>query len=236
MKLLTFALFILASFSSQAEGLEHCYKAIHKHVSEAIAHNLKLDPTYSELSEGRSHILSMTLVFYERLSIFAVKNIERESLVYQKKGIALLCDELADMKNLPDFQNNLPVNLRPTLFHSYNSKVINSKLKLSLQNDDLKKAYDDVASDLYELESFPNQLCMTRHILESIGRTLLLADEHREKAKKLGLPDPISTIKKFISLQRNTLGLAHNLDEKAFPLQRDGILLFCQDVPAISWK
>jgi hypothetical protein len=156
--------------------------------------------------------------------------------MYQEKGIALLCDELADMKDLPDFQNSLPENLRPTIFHRYNSKLINSKLKASLQINDLKKAYDDVASDLYELESFPNQLCMTRHILESIARTLLQTDKHRKKARNLELPDPINTVKKFISLQRKTLGLAHNLDKKAFPLQRDGILLFCQDVPAIFWK
>lgn len=230
-------IFLLASISHAfAEGENHCFKAIQKHITEAIDHNKIVAKRYSQLTQGESKRLSYTLINLERMSKLLVKNIERESRVYQAKGINLLCDELAEMKDLPRFQDRLPEELRPLNFLPYETKNLNHKLKELLKDDLLEEAYSAVAQDLIILENEPYQQCLTRHFLESIARTLKLSNEHRKAAIALGLPDPLNTIKKFITLQRRGLFLTSYLDTQAFPLQKEGLLIYCQDVPVIQWK
>lgn len=237
MKWLTLLLLPLGLISSSfAEERKDCFKAIQNHISEAIEHNLTVKPRYAELSNGQSTHLSGTLITLEKMSKLLVKNIERESRIYQEQGIGLLCDDLADMKNLPPFQESLSEELRPTEFYQYDYKSLNQKLKKLMKHDRLEEAYHLVAIDLNKLEEMPHQQCLTRHFLESIARTLKLSAKHREEAIQQGLPDPLWLIKKFITLQRKGLILTNYLDTQAFPLQKNGLMIYCQDVPAILWK
>tara|TARA_B100002051_G_C16345596_1_gene443864 strand:- start:374 stop:598 length:225 start_codon:yes stop_codon:yes gene_type:complete len=61
---------------------------------------------------------------------------------------------------------------------------------------------------------------------------------HKEKAKSLGLSTKemkkLGTISwNFILSQIITFPLAHQIDKMAFPFQRRGIPIICQDVPYI---
>lgn len=236
MKSIALFFLITASLSSHAEVENNCAHAIKRHLKEAIVHNKSVTQEYANLSEGKSLWLSKTLVSLEKLSLLTVDGIESEASVYQQKGIPVLCEEIADMKTIPTFRDKLPANERPVEFYRYDTKAISKKIKTSLENNDLDKAYEAISLDLTKLESEPNQLCLTRHFLESMARTLLLSSKRREEAKAQGLSDPLFLIKKFVNQQRQALPFTHYLDKKAFPLQQDGLLLFCQDLPAISWK
>jgi hypothetical protein len=236
MKFFALIIFCLTPFSSSfADEGNHCFNAIQNHIKEALVHNKKMLTVYSQLSNGKSENLSRSLILAEKISVLLLKNLERETKVYQEKGIPLLCEEIPDMKNLPTFQERLPEELRPVEFFDYDQKLIVKKIKNFMKDDQFDMAYEAVANDLQKLEEYPNQLCLTKHFLESIARTLLLST-HRDEAKKLGLPDPKNLIKRFITLQRRALPLTHYLDQQAFPLQKEGLLIYCQDVPAISWK
>ncbi|MBC7540240.1 MAG: hypothetical protein H7281_15550 [Bacteriovorax sp.] len=237
MKFFTLIIFSLALNSPAfAEESSRCFNAIQNHIQEAITHNKKVAPIYNELSNGKSAKLSWALISGEKTSALLIKKIESESKIYHEKGIPLLCEELEDMKNVPVFQERLPEELRPVEFFAYDQKKINRKIKILMENDQFDLAYEAIANDLRKLEEYPNQLCLTKHFLESIARTLLLSSKHREDAKRLGLADPKNLIKKFITLQRRALPFNRYLDSQAFPLQKDGLLIYCQDVPAIEWK
>lgn len=236
MKWLFLILLSCCSTAALAQDESHCFKAIRKHINEAIKHNKIVSRRYAKLSDGESKRLSYTLINLERISKLLIINIDNESKIYQEAGIPLLCDELADMKDTPKFQERLPEELRPVDFFQYDYKKLSKNLKQLMKEDLLDEAYQALANDLHRLEAHPYQQCMTRHFLESIARTIKLADHHRNEAKKLGLPDPLRLIKKFITLQRRGLMLTNYMDTQAFPLQKDGLMIYCQDVPAIAWN
>jgi len=213
-----------------------CDFAITKHINEAIVHNKKNATLYSKLSDRESEKLSYTLITLEKLSKFFVHSMEKEARLYHENNIPVLCEEVPLMNDLPEFQERAPEHLRPQTFYSYDRKSLSHSLKNLMDENKFQEAYDLVTKDLYELEKFPNQQCLTKHFLESIAYSLKLSDIRRTEAEKAGLPDPMPLIKKYISLQRGALFLTAYLDKQAFPLQKDGLLIYCQDLPAINWK
>lgn len=232
-------LFLLISTivtSAYAEDQGHCFKAITKHLNEAIHHNIIVSKKYSDLTNGETRRLSSTLIAVERLSKVLVRKIEKDSRIYQENGIPLLCNEMADMKDVPVYQERLPLELRPSDFLQYDFKKFSGQLKDLMKKNQFEEAYSLAARDLIILEKEPYQQCMTRHVMESIARAIKLSTLYRDEAARLNLPDPLFIIKKFISLQRQALIVTNYLDTQAFPFQKDGLLIFCQDVPAIDWK
>jgi hypothetical protein len=236
MKSLALLLFIVMPFSAFAEELTRCYHAIANHAREAIIHNTSVRPLYSKLSDGESDRLSSALIASEKLTTIAVAHLEHESRLYQEAGIPLLCDDLASMHDLPPFQESLPEDLRPHDFFDFDYKESSKKIRMALKEKNYDEAYTVIATDLNELSAHPNQQCMTKHILESMARSLMLRKKRQSEALNHDLPDPTHIIEKYVTLQRRVLGIAHYLDENAFPLQQKGIAIFCQDVPAITWK
>lgn len=230
----SFIFFFLFAFS-RAQAIE-CNRPITQHLDEAIAHNKNMVQTYADLSDGRSKKISYTLINLERLSKLIVSGVESEADIYHKRNIPLLCEEIPSMHELPEFQARLPEELRPQFFFQYDRKTLSHSLKKLMKKNRFNEAYELVSKDLTKLEEAPNQQCMTRHFLESIAITLKLADSHRLEAQAAGLPDPLNLIKKYIELQRQALLLTAYLDKQAFPFQKDGLLIFCQDVPAINWR
>lgn len=229
-------LVFLLALSFGAARANECNFAIKKHISEAIEHNKKVAKIYSRLSEGDSERLSYTLITLEKISKLVVHSIEKKALVYHEHNIPLLCEEVPPMNALPAFQERLPENQRPVTLHKYDRKSLSQSLKKLMEENRFDEAYQLVATDLYKLEEVPNQLCLTKHFLESIAYSLKLSRQRQEEAARAGLPDPMPLIKKYIELQRGALFLTHYLDKQAFPLQKDGLLIYCQDVPATNWK
>lgn len=213
-----------------------CDFAIKKHINEAIAHNKRMAKIYSKLSDHDSEKLSYTLITLEKISKLFVHSIEKEAKLYHVHNIPVLCEEVPPMDSLPEFQERAPEELRPKTFYNYDRKTLSDSLKKLMDQNKFQDAYDLVAKDLYELETIPNQQCLTKHFLESIAYSLKLSETRRAEAAQAGLPDPMPLIKKYISLQRGALFLTAYLDKQAFPLQKDGLLIYCQDVPPTNWK
>lgn len=216
-----------------AKDQDHCFNAITKHLDEAILYNKSVASRYAALSNGKSKYLSFYLISLEKMSKPLVRDLENDSLIYQENGIGLLCDELGDMKKIPAFKERLPEELRPTSFYQYDYKKFSKNLKNYMANDQFKMAYQSAIFEIKRLEQYPHQQCLTRHFLESIAQTIMLSHTHREQAKNLNLPDPIDIIKRYITIQERALFLTKYLDSLAFPLQKDGLLIYCQDIPAI---
>jgi hypothetical protein len=235
MKFLAIIIFSLSQVAF-ARDISNCKNAIRTHLVDAINHNKRVSPIYRDLTNNRSFGLSAGLVTSEYLSLVLTKKIDQEAETYRAKGVPVLCEDLADMHDVPPFRDRLPVNERPQTFYKYDAKKISKKIKSLLEADKLNAAYEATAHELEDLENYPNQMCMTRHLLESIARSLMLTEKHREEARAQNLPDPKKLIMKFVELQREGLALTRNLDQKAFPLQKKGFLIYCQDVPPIVWR
>jgi hypothetical protein len=235
MKILAMIIFSLSQVAF-ARDISNCKNAIKTHLVDAINHNKRVSPIYRDLTNNRSFGLSATLVSSEYLSIVLTKKIDQEAEIYRAKGVPVLCEDLADMHDVPAFRERLPLNERPQMFYKYDAKKISKKIKTLLKADKLNDAYEATAHEIEDLENYPNQMCMTRHLLESIARSLMLTEKHREEARAQNLPDPKNLIKKFVEIQREGLALTRHLDQKAFPLQKEGFLIYCQDVPPIVWR
>ena len=233
---LLFLFLLVSSKSSNAGTGISCHNAIQKHLDEAILYNKNVTNRYSKLTNGQSRPLSISLIAIERISTMLVKNMEEQANLYRQNGIPVLCEELGDMKDVPTFQERLTTNLRPLKYFKYNYDGLSKKLEQLMNEDKTNEAYELLSDELRILEDYPYQKCLTRHFLESMAKTLKLSDSHRFQAEKLGLPDPIGVMKKFITIQRRALLLTNFLDRKAFPLQKQGIMIYCQDIPTINWK
>jgi hypothetical protein len=140
------------------------------------------------------------------------------------------------MHDLPVFTKKLPPSLTPKHFFQYDPFDFNKQLEELLENESFEIAYQKIGSVILELESLPNQACMTRHLLESMASTLLLLDSHRLQAASENLPDPKELILKFVHVQMKMLTSSYFFDKSSFSIQSKGIPIFCQDVPVIKWK
>lgn len=228
-------LLIVLILTASAHAHE-CDNAIKKHISEAIAHNKKVASVYARLTDGQSEKLSFTLINLEHVTKLFVGPIEKEARLYHEHNIPVICEEIPSMEAMPAFQEKVSEELRPQTFYKYDRKSLTQSLIKLMDQNKFDEAYNLVADDLEKLESAPNQQCLTRHFLESIALTLKLRDRRQEESSRAGLPDPTPLIKKYIVLQSRALLLTTYLDKQAFPLQKDGLLIYCQDVPSTDWK
>lgn len=219
-----------------ADEATTCKNAISTHLNEAILHNKKNAPLYAKVSNNKSLVISKLLINGERFSYLLVQDLEYDALIYQNNGIRLLCDDLISMSEVPTFKELTPIEARPVKYIDLNIKVLKKEIKEYLKRDDLHGLYLMLDEVLEEMKSFPNQHCMTRHFLESMARTLFLFPAQKKAALDIGLEDPTSLVKRYLKLQTMALTLDHYLDQKAFPLQKEGFPILCGDVPAIKWK
>jgi hypothetical protein len=228
-----FSLIILGlSFSAQAD-----YKPIEKHLKDATVINRARAPLYSELSNARSWPLSYELIAMENLALVMTNNLDIKARPYLEKGIGVFHDDLTDMIYTPKFSPTFVNNQAPVTKIKINVKIIIKSWIDLIDKDDLNTIYNE-AVDLLDQGPLKetNQNCLTRHFVESIARSIMNLEKHNLKAKELSLNEPKKIIVSFLKLQVRTLIWAQSLDKRAFPIQRDNIPLFCQDVPLIPYK
>ncbi len=211
--------------------------AIKKHLTDATKLNRERAFLYARESKGTSLPLSYELIAMENLAVFVTYHMDKKAKIYMENGIGLFNDDLVDMKLTPNYQPTFQDNNSPKNRVSLNIKNIKAKWKRDLKDGHLNDIYMDAVillehGELKEL----NQNCLTRHFVESIARSLLNHEGHREKAKLMGLEDPQPLLLSFLKTQIATLSWAYSLDKRAYAIQTKNIPLFCQDVPAIPYK
>lgn len=208
-----------------------------KHVADAIESNKTRRELYAQHSGGATRPISDRLIQMEVLSRYAAKVIygfDSHAKPFQKKGVNIVCDEFVDMGNAPDFQVRAPEPW-PTLqnFKKPDAKKLSSRLKNALKNKSYEGLFQEALVVIEELNVQPQFNCMTRHLVESIAKIAQLAPGHMIKAKELNLRSPEFLSKDLI--ESHFIGIKDlvNLDEKAAPLQAQGIPILCRDVPPI---
>lgn len=210
---------------------------IRKHLKDATIINRERAPLYSKLSDKRSWPLSYELITMENLAQIVTNHLDYRVQPYLEKGIRIFEDELIDMSQTPKFSATFLDNDFPKRKINVDINAIQKKWLALVRKKEFNQIYIQ-AVDLLDHGDLKetNQNCLSRHFVESVARSLLTMQGHREKAEIEGLDDPQEIIVAFLKLQIQTLSWAHSLDKRAYPIQSDNIPLFCQDVPPIPYK
>lgn len=217
-------------------AVEKCTNALTTHIEEAIAHNKNFKQIYFDLSDGDSENISRKLIIMEKIALLYSKQLDAQAAIYQENDIPVLCKEISSMDLIKASTEITPLDSRPKYFIELNIHEMSSNLKKLIKVNKFDQSLLMVQKILVDIESNPEQLCLTRHFLESIAITLKLIPIYKEMALAKGLDDPTYILKRFLKIQRMALAFNFNLDKTAFPLQQKGIPILCNDIPPINWK
>ena len=216
--------------SSREKSLKtHC---ISRHIHEAIALNHERLPLYAAVSEGRSRAISYSLLNLEKLVLATLPLIERPAEKYQEQGIPLFCLDVVPMSDTPQFMERVEAPERA--FVPFNGLALSLSLAQAgvMQNkQQLEQRLERALETLNENKNFN---CMTRHLLESILRSVRLTPVYQQMSAEKGLRDPGYLLRILINTQISALGLASHLDAQAAELNAEGIPVICNDLPHIE--
>lgn len=243
-KFLTYRIYIKIVYSfillqsAIAFTAERCFE---NHLKEAVQINQLRAPLYSELSQGKSLMVSRQIINFEESLIFFnhlfFANYEKWAEPYNEKGIPILCEYFVSMKNVPSFipkyQNGSPfakdyLEIDPYIL-ARNLSYIKKKHGLQALDEELQKW-------LLLLEKEPRLNCMLRHVLESIKRIIQFLPSQELRASNLNLSSPRWIAEKLISSHIMMISNFVKLDELAAPLNIEGLPILCQDVPKLIFS
>lgn len=215
---------------------QECFR---EHLREAIAINKARRPLYARLSNYHSNEISDRLIAGEQLAKFAsylFHNFDAQAERYQEKGINIVCDEFVSMSLTPRFEAYGPMP-HPDLrqFRELDPYIIRRSLSRAI-DDGYPQTVATAKHWINVIEKSDVRFnCMTRHLLESVGRIAKLAPGHIQKAKSMGLKSPQRLSDSMISSHLLMLPESVALDVLAAPIQAQGIQILCQDVPPIHF-
>lgn len=153
---------------------------------------------------------------------------------FQKAGVLIVCEDVIDMAFTPEFRRQNPQGRIPQ--NSYRRvlvEVVKTKLNEKLKREDFQGMAWLADQYVQQLEKQPRFNCLVRHMLESVRRTALLAPRHEAAAQRKGLSSPRALSKLILKSHLNLLNESAVIDILAAPLQADGLMIVCQDVPHI---
>ncbi len=222
--------------SKPVSSLKECFR---EHLREAIAINKARRPLYAQLSNFHSNEISDRLIASEQLAKFAsylFHNFDSQAERYQEKGINIVCDEFVSMSLTPEFKASGPLPHPDLLeFQELDPYMIRRSLVRAI-DDGYPQTVAAARHWISVIEKTDARFnCMTRHLLESVGRIAKLAPRHIKKAKTLGLKSPAHLSDSMISAHLLMLPESVALDTLAAPIQAQGIQILCQDVPPIHF-
>lgn len=210
---------------------------IRTHLIDATKINYQRMFRYSKLTNNRSLSLSRELILMEELALIATINLDLKARKFHSLGIPVFLENLTDMSLTPKFEEHFTETIAPTQYQNINIKKLKNNWLTFLKNKDLQNIYTEAIEILdngYLKEK--NQNCLTRHLVESIARSIMLLPEHLHKTEPSLQNELESLSLDFISIQIRSLVWTNSLDKRAFFIQKSNIPFFCQDVPPISYK
>lgn len=214
-------------------------RCLSQHLAEAIAINRLRQPQYGRQSMGASVGVSDWLILSESIAIPFARVLERWARPLVRAGVDIFCDVVVSMALTPSFKltQAKPTPKNSELFDPWLGSgswlmmmwygVIGSDQKLLQRLDE----------QLQQVSDLPQFHCMQRHLLESLARALTYAPTHRSHSQEVGhgiLGQFLVRVN--IVNQLALLPFGFYLDYLAFPVQREGVPLICQDVPHIPRK
>lgn len=211
--------------------------AIRRHLHDATQINQRRTKLYAELTNNKSFPLSQELILMESLSKVITYKIDEKANKYMEKGIKLFDDDLVDMSFTPEFKTHFPNDERPKTRVEITMAPFSKSWMKAVDEGDLDVVYSEALTLLnVGVLKHKNQNCLTRHFVESIARSIMNQELHRDKARVISLEDPKPLLDKFLKIQIFGLKWASSLDRRAYAIQANGVPLFCQDVPPIVYE
>lgn len=209
---------------------DDCFR---RHLLDAISLNERRLPVYAGWSDGRSVEVSRALIRMERLALVAAWHVDTKARLYHRAGIPIVCAEYVSMSLAPP----LPEAPGPPLTASYRAPPPPDSTIAVIREAYGAEGFEGVveaAGKMIARLGRPEQNCMVRHVLESLGRVGALAPVHIRSARaaELASPRPLSEL--MLRLHLDVLDEAVVLDRKAAPLQAIGIPILCADLPPIA--
>lgn len=206
-----------------------------KHMQDAIRLNKERKPLYERLTAGKSNRVTEHLIGMERRLLLGSPILDFWARPYQGSGIDIICEDVVDMALTPPFRSRHPDGTVPKeSYRRVQVGLVKTQLEERLRAND----FSGLAwlSDQYvqQLGVQPRFNCLVRHMLESIRRTAMLAPKHEKKALAKGMRSPRFLAKVILKSHLDLLYESAQLDILAAPMQAEGIMIICQDIPPIS--
>jgi hypothetical protein len=208
----------------------NCFQA---HLHEAIKTNRERRDLYAELSNGKSRHLTRMLIIAEKLGLIMAKYFDAKALEFQEQGMTIVCDELLSPRSVPEFvAMTPPVGEVPEKFISVDGKKLRRQLKKARQEKGVVEVARITEEVLNNLAVRPSFNCLIRNDLTTILKTARLLERHENQALENAVDGDVRKLSLAL-LDRviAILPMVDNLDRDAFPLQKMGIAMICQDFP-----
>jgi hypothetical protein len=192
-------------------------------------------PRYLSLTNGDSRWVSWLLLGSESLAQGFASALEALNEPLASAGVNILCEDFVSMANTPLFRDRISGTPLPmSEFRPHRGWDDLAEFWQIWQRTSYQGLGRSVNVVIAELELVPTYHCMYRHILESIRRAALRADDQLTRADAQGLK---SNAERLIGILVGShiaiLPIAFFIDELAAPVNARGIPLVCQDVPPI---
>ena len=210
---------------------EHCY---YLHLKGAIDRNLKARATYSRLTQGRSDGIFKFLLISDTMSDkIAARYYDMRANYFHQHGMSIICDELFPLV-IPEFKEHVEIPKDAPEFQLMHGGKIAKEIKRAIKNEGWNGAVRVASEELDKIKDQPYFHCLMHNELTEIRKIAILAPIHMAKAKDMGIKSPESISKMLMHSELSILWLVDRIDQHAYPLQREGVPMLCQDFP--GWK
>ena len=210
---------------------DHCY---YRHLKSAIERNLERKATYSRLTNGRSNGIYEFLLISDTLSDkIATRYYDMRAHYFHKHGMSIVCDELFPLI-LPEFKEHVEIPKDAPDFKLMNGGKIVKEIKAAMKTEGWTGAARVANEHLDTIKDQPYFHCLMHNELTAIVKMATLAPLHEAQAKSLGIRSPAPISKMMINSELSILWLVDHIDEHAYPMQRDGVPMLCQDFPGFK--
>ena len=209
------------------------YSYFQTHIHEAIELNQKRLLQYAELSQNESKKISRMLIRNEKLTLWLALYFDYKAKFFHKNNIPILKDIFVSMNCIPAFQEGADKFDRTQTPILLNAKSIKVEIRNAYSQGSFLEVYKTCKAINAKLK-YPQYNCMLRHLIESMERISYFAPQYIEQAKKNNLPSPKKLFKRLLFIHLVAIGKAFKIDNMAYPLQKKGILILCNDLPNLS--
>lgn len=210
-----------------------------RHVAEAIQSNLARRSYYRRQAGWVAWLLSISLVFSERLTIPIARRVDRQALPFQEKGIPILANDFVEMSEIPP-KESLPV------YHGQADRKLRREVKrllrkakkaslAALSRRNYRIVQEELSAALRKLERIQEtekvHFAMTRHLLESAG----IAALHVPSYIRASSGEAEELCRRFVKMQVRLIDQAIFVDTLAQKCHAKGVGILVNDVPDIPF-
>ncbi|HAZ11824.1 MAG: hypothetical protein A2X86_07770 [Bdellovibrionales bacterium GWA2_49_15] len=233
-------LFATSGVVAQAKTCIYQEKPTTQHLVDAIHLNKERKKLYRQHFGTEASQVFAEVMLYEHLMLPFARILDWQAKPFLCAGVEILRNDLVSIHLTPIFSSSRKM---PQSFEKPDDRKAVVSLKKRLrQAIDADQAKEDphftetlglLTRKIQELQLAPHVNCLQRHFLESAALALTHAAAYAEKAKELGIKSTLPLSIKFARVHLQALGIMARLDRNAYPLQKEGIPIFCQDIPPI---